>query len=593
MTVTEPVGPRAGGSFLIERHEPATIQVPEERGDELRLMAHSARQFVERELLSEADKLEVVDYDFLRQKLQRAGEQGLLGVDVPEEHGGLAASKTASMLVAEQLASSGSFNVTFNAHTGIGTLPIVYFGTSEQQERYLPKLATGEMVAAYCLTEPDSGSDARAARARAVLDEDGRTYRLSGTKMWITNAGFADLFVVFAQAQGPAGEGLTAFLVERETPGLSFGAEEHKLGISGSSTRQVILEDAPVPVGNVLGEVGKGHRIAFSILNLGRLKLAAGAVGGVKEMVRLSSRYALGREQFGQPIARFGLIREKIANMTSDAYALESALYRLAGELDRRLGQAGDEQARQLAAIDEYVVEYSLIKVYGSEILDDAVDEAMQIYGGNGYSAEYPIETAYRNSRINRIFEGTNEINRLLVTGQLLRRALSGRLDLLTAGQAALQGGSGFATGSSRHDDDPLSRAGALVEGLKQAVLLLATSAAMEYGEGIETEQEIMARLADGVSLVYLAESGVLRASRLAASAPDRARPATLAARLYAGRAVDRFRYLAQEVLARVEGAGERADLLGSYLAPHGEDLIELRRQLSEVVYEAQGYPLK
>src|SRR5690625_3844398 len=590
MTVTEPVEPRAGGSFLIERHDPATVQVPDGWNDELRLIAQSARQFVERELLSEAEKLEVVDYDFLRQKLQRAGEQGLLSVDVPEQYGGLEASKTASMLVAEQLASSGSFNVTFNAHTGIGTLPIVYFGTAEQQERYLPRLATGGMVAAYCLTEPDSGSDARAARARAVLSDDGKTYRLTGTKMWITNAGFADLFVVFAQAHGSQGEGLTAFLVERDTPGLSFGAEEHKLGISGSSTRQVILEDAPVPVGNVLGEVGKGHRIAFSILNLGRLKLAAGTVGGVKEMIRRCREYALGREQFGRPIGEFGLIREKIANMTSDAYALESALYRLVGELDRRLDGASG-QSEQLAAIDEYVVEHSLIKVYGSEILDDAVDEAMQIYGGNGYSAEYPIETAYRNSRINRIFEGTNEINRLLVTGQLLRRAMKGKLDLLGAGQAALQGGSDIA--NARPGDDPLSGAAGAVEGMKRAVLLLATSAAMELGEGIETEQEIMARLADGVSLIYLAESGVLRAEQLSGAGSARGETAALLARLYAGRAVDRFRYLGQEVLARVESARERSDLLASYLTPHGEDLIDLRRQLSERVYEAQGYPLK
>jgi alkylation response protein AidB-like acyl-CoA dehydrogenase len=573
---------KPGGSFLVERHAPGEVQVPEAFDDELRMMGQSARTFVEREILPDFERLEGLDYELSRRKLSVAGELGLLAIDIPEQHGGLGLSKTASLLVAEKLAASGSFNVTFNAHACIGTLPIVYFGDERQRAHYLPRLASAELVAAYCLTEPGSGSDARAARTSAVPSEDGRGYLLSGTKMWITNAGFADLFVVFAQATGDRGEGLTAFLVERDTPGLSFGAEERKMGIKGSSTRQVILEEAPVPFENVLGEVGKGHRIAFSILNLGRLKLAAGAVGGTKEMLRLATGYARDRVQFGRPIAEFGLIREKVGDMAAAAFALESAVYRVAGELDRRSQGAGGDQER-LAALDEYLVEYSLIKVFGSEILDQAVDQAMQVFGGNGYSAEYPVELAYRNSRINRIFEGTNEINRLLVSGQLLKRAMSGRLDLVGPGQAALRGEGAEALAG-------VTGPGAAVEGLKRAILLLAAAAAMGHGERLEEEQELMARVADMVGLCYLAESALLRAER--ASGGEAGATRRLLAELYAFGAVDRARLLAAEASRRLPEPGAHGERLAGYLPEHGRDLIELRRQAAEAAYGAGGYPL-
>ena len=586
MTVSAGTEPRSGGSFLIERHPARDIQIPECLDDELKMVGSTARQFVEREILPQFDELEGLDYDLSREKLVRAGELGLLGIDVPEEYGGLDLSKTASLLVAEKLAASGSFNVTFNAHTGIGTLPIVYFGTEEQKANYLPKLATGEWVAAYCLTEPGSGSDARAAKTRATLSEDGRVYRLSGTKMWITNAGFADLFVIFAQVDG---DKFTAFLVERDTIGLSFGAEERKMGIKGSSTRQVILEDAPVPVENVLGEIGKGHKIAFSILNLGRLKLAAGAVGGAKEMLRLATRYAQDREQFGVPIAKFGLIREKVGTIAAQTYALESAVYRVLGEVDRRLaGRSGD--AQRLAALDEYVIEYSLIKVYGSEILDDAIDETLQIFGGNGYSAEYPIELAYRNSRINRIFEGTNEINRLLVIGQLLKRALQGRLDLMESGQAALQG-----KGAPQPVvPEPLADAAYAVEGIKRAALLVATAAALTYGEKLEGQQEVLARAADIVSLAYLAESAVLRAERLLTDSPEDARSqrSLLLARAYTFAAVDRSRSLAEEALRRIPGGSEHRPALAVHLPEHRVDTIGLHREAAAAAFDRDGYPL-
>ena len=421
MTIAEKsLTPKKGGGFLLERTRADDILIPEAFSEELKLFASSAEQFVERDIKPVFEELEALNYDLSVKAVRKAGEMGLLAIDVPEAHGGLDASKAASMLVTEKIAKSGSFNVTFSAHTGIGTLPLVYFGTPEQQERYLPQLASGEWVAAYCLSEPGSGSDSLGAKTKAVLNDEGTHYVLNGTKMWISNAGFANLFTVFAKIDG---EHFTAFLVERDTPGLSFGAEEKKMGIKGSSTRQVILENALVPKENLLGEAGRGHIIAFQILNVGRLKLAAGAIGGCKDALAHASRYAQEREQFGTPIADFGLIQEKVGQMAAETYALESAVYRMTGDLDANLS-GKTSQAERLSAIDEYVVEYSFIKVLGSEILGRTIDETLQIYGGNGFSAEYPIELAYRNARINRIFEGTNEINRLLTSGQLLKRAL-------------------------------------------------------------------------------------------------------------------------------------------------------------------------
>ena len=412
-TVTAPVG----GAFLVEDQRPDEVLVPEAIGEDMRMIAAAAREFVAREVEPVAARLEALDYELSRELMQRAGAQGLLAVEVPEEHGGLGAGKVAASVVTEALAASGSFNVTFNAHVGIGTLPLVYFGSAEQKARYLPRLATGEWVAAYCLTEPGSGSDSLAAKTRA--DDAGDHWVLNGTKMWISNAGFADLFTVFAQVDG---ERFSAFLVTRDTPGLSLGAEERKMGIKGSSTRMVVLEDARVPKENLLGAVGKGHHIAFGILNIGRFKLAVGAVGGVKRLIGLAQAYAQERRQFGAPIATFGLIKEKVGGMSAHAYALESAVYRLAGALDaavdlaRAQAAGAEELARvEMAALSDYAVEFSFIKVFGSEVLDAVVDEALQVYGGYGFSADYPIEAAYRDSRINRIFEGTNDILRLFI----------------------------------------------------------------------------------------------------------------------------------------------------------------------------------
>lgn len=578
-TTTDTKEAKKGGSFLLERHDAKAVTTPEDFSDELKMFAGTAQQFVEREIRPNFEGLEHLDYDLSLKALRKAGEMGLLGIDVPEEYGGLNTSKVASILVTENVSKAGSFNVTFAAHTGIGTLPLVYFGTPEQQEKYLPKLVTGEWAAAYCLTEPSSGSDSLAAKTKAVLNDAGTHYILNGTKMWISNAGFANLFTVFAKIDG---QHFTAFLVERDTPGLSFGAEEKKMGIKGSSTRQVILENVAVPKENVLGEIGRGHIIAFQILNIGRLKLAAGGIGGSKEMIRLASSYAQERQQFGQPIGNFGLIQEKIGKMTSDTFALESAIYRMTGELDKRL-EGTKTQAEQLEAIDEYVIEYSFIKVAGSEILDDNIDETLQIYGGNGFSAEYPIELAYRNSRINRIFEGTNEINRLLTTGQLLKRAMKGKLDVMSAAQKAIQG-------NPLEDVDApaeLKEAFLAVENMKRATLMVAGLGAMAYMQALEKEQEIMAKVTDMITAVYLSESALLRAEKMEGSSK-----AALLAKLYTFEGVDRARQLGTEALRRIPNGKAMIGKLQSYLKEHGMDLIEMKRQVAKDVYESRAYPL-
>ena len=569
-----------GGAFLIERQDANTVLIPEAFDDDLKMFAQTARTFVQREILPDFAKLEGLDYELSRAKMARAGELGLLGVEVPEAYGGLGQGKAASSVVTEAIAASGSFNVTFNAHAGIGTLPLVYFGTEEQKAHYLPKLASGEWVAAYCLSEPGSGSDSLAAKTRADLVGD--EWVLNGTKMWISNAGFADLFTVFAQVDG---DKFSCFLVEKGTAGLSFGAEEHKMGIKGSSTRQVILENVRVPRANLLGVIGKGHHIAFGILNIGRYKLAVGASGGAKQLIGLSQAYAKERIQFKAPIATFGLIKEKIGRMASDTFALESAVYRLGGSMDAAL-RGKDDAVSQLAALNDYAVEYSFIKVFGSEILDYVVDEALQIYGGYGFSADYPIELPYRNSRINRIFEGTNEINRELTVDQLLKRAMRGDLDLLGPAQEAMMGSpvtSVAATGV-------LSDAELALANLKLGTLMVAGMGAMAYMQGLAREQELLARVADMVGLTYLAESGLLRAERLAGAGSGEA--AAVMARLYAFAAVDRARDLGTEALRRIPRGNEAMPRFQAYLKDHGVDLIELRRSAADAVYAADGYPL-
>src|SRR5512146_612411 len=434
-TVTAvPTAKIPGGSFLLEERQPEDIFTPEDFTEQHTLIAQTAEEFAANEIIPNIEKMEHKEFSVARDLVKKAGELGLSSVDVPEEYGGTQMDKVSSAIIADRIAVHGGFSTTWGAHTCIGTLPLVYFGTEQQKKNYLPRLASGEIVGAYALSESSSASDALNCRTRADLSPDGKHYILNGEKMWITNAGFADLFTVFAKVNG---EKFTAFLIERSFPGFAVGAEEHKMGIRGSSTCPLILNDCQVPVENLLGEVGKGHVIAFNILNVGRFKLGAMCVGGARLSLENAIAYAKQRKAFNKVIADFGLVREKIANMAVGIYTGECAVYRTVGMMDAALSEIdkhSPEATKEIRkAIEEYAVECSIIKVWGSEMLDRAVDETVQVYGGYGFVEEYPAERAYRDSRVNRIFEGTNEINRLIITGFLLKRAMSGQLPLMPA----------------------------------------------------------------------------------------------------------------------------------------------------------------
>lgn len=500
-----------GGNFLLTATDPADVFTPEDWTDEQRMMARAAEEFMDKEVLPQVEAIEHQEEGVTPRLVRKAGALGFLGMEVPEEYGGLGLGKTSSCAVEEQLARLGGFGVSCGAHAGIGTLPIVYFGTEEQKRKYLPKLASGEFIGAYALSEANSGSDALSLRTKATLSSDGKHYVLDGTKMWTTNAGWADLFIVFAKVDG---QHVTAFIVERTFPGVSTGREEHKLGIKGSSTRRTILDNAQVPVENVLGEVGKGQYIAFNILNMGRFKLGAGNIGGAKDALRVSTRYALERQQFGKPIASFGLIQHKLAEMATRIFAGESMVYRTAGMIDAVLetGETSDAMTPAFPrGIEEFAVECSIIKVACSEILDYVVDEAVQIHGGYGYTEEFPAARAYRDSRINRIFEGTNEINRLFIPTMLMRRAQRGRVPLMPAIGKVSKEILDMSPFDGSADGDELSAAQSLIANAKKLILFLSGVAYQRFGDGLMEEQEVLACLSDLIMDTYTAESAVLR----------------------------------------------------------------------------------
>jgi len=583
---------RAGGAFLVGHAEPGDIFTPERLTAEHRAIREAVAEFVAREVRPRAERIEAKDWAAHRELLAILGSAGFVGIDVPEAFGGAGLDKTASVVVTEALGSAESFSVTFAAHTGIGTLPLVFFGTDEQRARYLPGLAAGTTVAAYALTEPSAGSDAQAIRTRATREADG-SWRLDGTKQFITNAGFADLFTIYAKVDG---EQFSAFLVERGTPGLEIGREEHKLGIHGTSTCALVLDGARIPAENLLGEIGKGQRIAFNVLNVGRFKLAAAVLGAMKPALATAAAYARDRVAFGRPIAGFPLVAAKLGRMAARTYAVESVVYRVAGLIDDRLAgteSAGPDEVK--AALEELAVECSIAKVLASEELDEVVDELVQVHGGYGYIEDYPAARAYRDSRINRIWEGTNEINRLLVPGTLLKRAMSGRLDLLGPARRAQEALLAGPTGDEDGGSGPLAAERRLVEGSRQLTLLLAGAAVQRFGTGLEEQQELLAGLADLAIATLTLESAVLRAEAAAVSrAGDPAALVDLAKLVVADR-VGPVELTARAVAARVADGDDARLLLSGvrrFLRSDPVDSIELVRRVAARVTAAVGYPV-
>jgi alkylation response protein AidB-like acyl-CoA dehydrogenase len=506
-----------GGEFIIKDCTVEDTFIPEELNEEQEMIRKMCLDFLENEILPNAEKIEAQQDDIAPQLVKKMGDMGLLGTHMPESYGGMALDTNTNTLICDVLGPSGSFTVSFAAHTGIGMLPILYFGTEEQKEKYLPGLITGDLKACYCLTEPGSGSDALAAKTRADLSEDGKTYVLNGQKMWISNAGFADIFIVFAKV---GGEKFTGFIVERDTPGLTLGAEEKKLGIKGSSTRQVFFDNASIPAENVLGEIGKGHHIAFNVLNIGRFKLAALCMGGAKRSITTAVKYANERYQFAQPIANFGAIQYKLAEQVIRNFAVESATYRVSNLLEEAknsfIEQGMDYAKATLEAAEEYSIECSILKVAGSEVLDYVVDETVQIHGGIGYSEEYSPARAYRDSRINRIYEGTNEINRLLMVDMLLRKALKGELDLIGPAWAVQKELASMP--SMSRPEGTYGEEDAAIKDFKKILLMVAGAAAKQQMDGqlnLKEEQEILMNVSDIMIDTYLAESILTRIKKL------------------------------------------------------------------------------
>jgi alkylation response protein AidB-like acyl-CoA dehydrogenase len=579
-----PGGGVPGGSFLTGAAGSEEIFTPERLTAEQQAIRDAVGAFVDREVGPRRDAVEARDYATHRELLARMGSDGFLGIDVPEAFGGAGLDRITSVVVNEVMASAGSFAVTYAAHTGIGTLPTVFFGTDDQKRRYLPGLAAGTTVGAYALTEPSAGSDAMGIRTRATRQEDG-SWRLDGAKQFITNAAFADLFTIYAKIDG---EQFSAFLVERATPGLSVGAEELKMGLHGASTCPVTLDGAVVPAENLLGEAGKGHRVAFNVLNVGRFKLAAACLGGMRPAIGTAATYATQRNAFGRPIGEFPLIGAKLAAMAARTYAVESVVYRIAGLLEARLAAAEDTTSPDAmrAALEEYAVECSVAKVLASEELGFVVDELVQIHGGYGYIEEYPAAAAYRDARIHRIWEGTNEINRLLIPGTLLKRAMTGRLDLLGPARRAQDA---LVAGDLPTFEGPLAVEQGAVAATRTATLLLSGAAVQRFGTGLDEEQEVLAGLADLAIDLFAMESAVERAAR--ASAPSHADVARLIVADRVAAVEQRARSLAARVAegddARTLSAGIRR-----LMRTEPVDRIAISRRIAAAVTERSGYPL-
>lgn len=577
---------KKGGSFLVEESAPEDLFTPEDFSEEQTMIRDMTEKFVEDEVLPQIEKIEHKEWDVTVGLLRRCGELGLLGIEVPQKYGGENLDKVSAMIVAEKLGRVASFAVSYGGHCGIGTLPIVYFGKEEHKRKYLPLLCKAEKISAYALSEAASGSDALAAKTNAVRSSDGTHWIVNGEKMWITNAAFADMFITFAQVDGKQ---FSCFIIEKDYPGVSTGAEENKMGLKGSSTRTLVLDNAKIPIDNVVGEIGKGHHVAFNILNIGRTKLGAGALGGSKTALNDAIRYAKQRIAFGKPIASFGAIRHKLAEMATRIWVSEGMVYRTAGLMDRSLEAVDTDNASQcLKAIEEYAVECSILKVFCSEVLDFSVDEAVQIYGGYGYSAEYPVERYYRDSRVNRIFEGTNEINRLLITGMLLKRAAAGHLPLYEAARRVVD--EVMSSSVPSEPAGPLGAELAAVSQAKKALLFTAGSAVQKFGDGMRDEQEILMHLSNMVAEVYAMDTAAQRVIK--GNLPD---PHAEVVRTFINDAISRVDLSARQVLAAVaEGDTLRTQLaaLRRLLRWTPVNTVRTRQRIAEFLLDSDQYAL-
>lgn len=583
-----------GAEYLITEANKDDVFTPEDFTDEQKQIGETTAQFLLNEVFPRQKEIEEHNFDVSVQLMKRCGELGLLMMDAPEEYGGLDLDKATSMLVAEKIAPNGSFACTYSAHTGIGTLPLIYYGTKEQKDRYLKKIITGEWIAAYCLTEPDSGSDALGAKTSAILSPDGKYYILNGTKQFITNAGFANLYTIFAKVDK---EHFTAFLVERTTEGLSIGTEEKKLGIRGTSTTQVILENAKVPKENLLGKIGKGHKIAFNVLDVGRFKLGAAVTGAAKFALAEGIKYANVRKQFGVPIASFGAIKEKICDMTAEIFAAESLVYRLAGMLDNRLATIAKDTPNYYEVyqkgIEEYAVECAIAKVFCSDVLADVVDEVVQIFGGYGFIEDYPAERFYRDERINRIFEGTNEINRLLIPGMILTRTMKGEIPLQREAMKAVEA---LTTPSLDESGDkgPFGAEKTLIANLKKIFLVIAGNAAQKYMMTIKDEQEILTAVADIAINIFAIESAVLRAEKIMPALSEARKAAvTAAVKIFTFNASEKAGTAAKKAAYFVEEGDNLTMLLGGirrFTKYDATGLLKAKRLLANADIEAEKY---
>ena len=594
-TIAKPAA--KGGSFLLESPLPGDVFTPADLTDDQKLIGQTAEEFVVKEVLPLVKDLENKKAGLMASLVKKGGELGLMGGGVPEQYGGAGLDKIATTVLTEKLSLYGGFAVTHGAHAGIGTLPIVYFGTEEQKKKYLPKLATGELIGAYCLSEPQAGSDAQNSLTRAELNSAGTHYFLNGQKMWITNGGFADVYVVFAKVNG---EKFTAFIVERTFPGFKAGNEEHKMGIHGSSTTPIFLENCKVPKENVLHEIGRGHIVAFNILNAGRFTLGASCVGGAKNVMSTSSKYAKERKAFGKQIGEFGLIREKLAEMAIQIFAVESMVYRSAGNIEAAMTAAsvsgGDKIQSAMKVLEEYAIESSIAKVYGSEMLDYVVDEGVQIFGGYGFHEDYAVCRAYRDSRINRIFEGTNEINRMLIIQMLMKRAMGGQLALIPAAMKLadeILAGPSFEEAS----EGVLADEARVVANTKKMFLQAAGGAVQKFREKLAEEQELIGALSNMVMEIYAMESCLLRAQKAAAAKGESATKIMIdAARVFIAEAAERVEHEAKRAVTAVN-EGDMLTTQMAVLKRFGKrapvDTIALRRGVAAAIQAQDRYPFE